>query len=92
MVLCAASSDSGVLPPMHAFLYKLGIKGYQLRRVGIVENGTWAPTAGKTICNMLEQMKNIEIISPILTIRSAWKEDNQQDLEMLVEGVIGEEC
>jgi hypothetical protein len=52
-----------------------------------VENGTWAPTAGKTICSMLEQMKNIEIVSPVLTIRSAWKEDYQQDLEMLVEGV-----
>jgi hypothetical protein len=36
---------------------------------------------------MLQQMKNIDIVSPILTIRSAWKEDYQQDLEMLVEGV-----
>ena len=89
---CAASYDGGVFPPMHAFLYKLGIKGYQSRRVGVVENGTWAPTAGKTICSMLEQMKNIDIISPILTIRSAWKEDYQQDLEALVKGVIREEC
>ena len=40
---------------------------------------------------MLQQMKNIEIISPILTIRSAWKEECQQDLKKLVEGVIGEE-
>ena len=84
MVLCAASYDGGVFPPMHAFLYKLGIKGYQSRRVGVVENGTWAPTAGKTICSLLEQMKNIEIISPVLTIRSAWKEDYQQDFDTLV--------
>ena len=84
MVLCAASYDGGVFPPMHEFLYKLNIKGYQSRRVGIVENGTWAPTAGKTICSMLEQMKSIDIISPVLTIRSTWKEDYQQDLEMLV--------
>ena len=77
---------------MHEFLYKLGIKGYQSRRVGVVENGTWAPAAGKTICSMLEQMKNIDIISPILTIRSAWKEEYQQDLEALLAGVIGEEC
>jgi hypothetical protein len=41
---------------------------------------------------MLQQMKNIDIISPILTIRSAWKEDYQQDLEMLVEGVMREKC
>ena len=92
MVLCAASYDGGVFPPMHAFLYKLGIKGYQSRRVGVVENGTWAPTAGKTICSILQQMKNVEIVSPVLTIRSAWKEDYQQDLEALLAGVIGEEC
>ena len=92
MVLCAASYDGGVFPPMHEFLYKLGIKGYQSRRVGIVENGTWAPTAGKTICSMLQQMKNIDIISPILTIRSTWKEDYQQDLDALVDGVMREEC
>ena len=60
------------------------IKGYQSRRVGVVENGTWAPTAGKTICSMLQQMKNINVVSPILTIRSAWKEDYQQDLEALI--------
>ena len=77
---------------MHAFLYKLGIKGYQSRRVGVVENGTWAPTAGKAICSMLQQMKNIDVVSPILTIRSTWKEDYQQDLDALVKGVIGEEC
>jgi hypothetical protein len=41
---------------------------------------------------MLEQMKNIEIVSPALTIRSSWKEDYQQDLEKLVEGMIGENC
>jgi hypothetical protein len=57
-----------------------------------VENGTWAPTAGKTMCSMLQQMKNIDMVTPILTIRSAWKEDNQQDLDMLVKGMIGEEC
>ena len=91
MVLCAASYDGGFFPPMHEFLYKLGIKGYQSRRVGVVENGTWAPTAGKTMCCILEQMKNIEIVSPILTIRSAWKEDYQQDLEALVKGVISED-
>jgi hypothetical protein len=41
---------------------------------------------------MLQQMKNIDMVTPILTIRSAWKEDNQQDLDMLVKGMIGEEC
>lgn len=84
MVLCASSYDAGVFPPMHIFLYKLGIKGYQSRRVGLVENGTWAPTAGKTMHAMLETMKDITILSPVLTIRSAWKEENSSTLDELL--------
>ena len=84
MVLCASSYDAGLFPPMHTFLHKLSIKGYQSRRVALVENGTWAPTAGKVMCHMLETMKNIQIVSPILTIRSAWKESNQETLDQLL--------
>ena len=84
MVLCASSYDAGVFPPMHIFLYKLGIKGYQSRRIGLVENGTWAPTAGKTMRAMLETMKDITILSPMLTIRSAWKEENGTTLDELL--------
>ena len=84
MVLCSSSYDAGLFPPMHTFLYKLSIKGYQSRRVALVENGTWAPTAGKVMCQMLETMKNIQIVSPILTIRSAWKEENQETLDQLL--------
>ena len=87
MVLCASSYDSGVFPPMHIFLYKLGIKGYQSRRVALVENGTWAPTAGKTMRGMLETMKNINIVEPTLTIRSAWKEEYEEQLQTLVESI-----
>ena len=84
MVLCASSYDAGLFPPMHTFLHKLGIKGYLSRRVALVENGTWAPTAGKVMRGMLETMKNIQIVSPILTIRSAWKESNQETLDQLL--------
>ena len=84
MVLCASSYDAGLFPPMDTFLHKLSIKGYQSRRVALVENGTWAPTAGKVMRGMLETMKNIQIVSPILTIRSAWKESNQETLDQLL--------
>ena len=84
MVLCASSYDAGLFPPMHTFLHKLSIKGYQSRRVALVENGTWAPTAGKVMCHMLETMKNIQIVSPVLTIRSAWKEENQETLDQIL--------
>ena len=85
MVLCSSSYDAGLFPPMHTFLHKLSIKGYQSRRVALVENGTWAPSAGKVMCHMLEAMKNIHILSPIPTIRSAWKEENQETLDQLLQ-------
>lgn len=88
MVLCASSYDGGVFPPMHVFLYKLGIKGYQQRQVALVENGTWAPCAGKTMRGMLETMKDIQIAEPMLTIRSAWKEEYQESLERLVDSIL----
>jgi flavorubredoxin len=62
MVLCASSYDAGVFPPMHVFLYKLGIKGYQSRQVALVENGSWAPSAGKTMRGMLEAMNFAALI------------------------------
>ena len=49
LIVCASSYDGNVFPPMHYFLWKLGIKGYQDRTVGIVENGTWVPSAGKAM-------------------------------------------
>ena len=84
IVLCASSYDTGVFPPMYMFLYKLCNKNYQSRRVALVENGTWAPTAGKTMRTLLESMTDIEIISPMLTIRSAWKEEYHATLNELL--------
>ena len=49
LVVCAASYDGDVFPPMHTFLWKLKMKAFQGRKVGIVENGTWAPSAGKAM-------------------------------------------
>ena len=88
MVLCASSYDAGVFPPMHVFLYKLGIKGYQSRKVALVENGTWAPSAGKTMRSMLEEMKDVQIVEPMLTIRSAWKEEYQEQLDTLIDSIL----
>ena len=84
MVLCASSYDAGLFPPMYVFLYKLGSKGYQSRRVALVENGTWAPTAGKVMRGMVEAMEDIEVVSPTLTIRSAWKKENDAVLVELI--------
>ena len=87
MVVCASTYDAGVFPVMHDFLHHLQIKNYQKRRVGILENGSWAPAAGKVMHAMLENMKDIEIVEPVVTIRSRMKEADLPALEALAEAV-----
>ena len=88
MIVCASSYDAGVFPVMHDFLFHLQIKNYQKRRVGILENGSWAPTAGKVMRSMLESMKEIEIVEPTVTIRSRMKEADLPAIEALAEAII----
>ena len=83
MVVCAASYDADVFPPMHDFLHHLKLKNYQNRRVAIVENGSWAPTAGRVMRSMLEGMKNITIVDTMVTIRSRMKESDLPAMEQL---------
>lgn len=87
MVLCAASYDGGVFPCMQDFLNHLQAKAYQNRRVALVENGTWAPSAAKVMKGMLESMKNITILEPVVTIRSAMKESDMDAIDALVKSV-----
>lgn len=88
LVVCASSYDGDVFPPMHTFLWKLGIKAYQNRTVGIVENGTWAPSAGRAMRALLEPMKNVTIVEPQVTIRSAMKEADIPALEALADAIL----
>ena len=83
MVVCAASYDADVFPPMHDFLHHLKIKAYQKRRVAIMENGSWAPTAGRVMRAMLETMKAVEIVEPVVTIRSRMKDSDIPVMEQL---------
>lgn len=89
MVVCAASYDADVFPPMYDFLHHLKMKNYQKRRVAIVENGSWAPTAGRVMRAMLEGMKEIEIIEPVVTIRSRMKEGDLAAMELLSTSLLG---
>ena len=88
MVVAAASYDGGVFPPMHDFLHHLQIKGYQKRRVGIVENGSWAPVAGRVMRSMLEQMKQVEIVEPMVTINARMKRGDIPQLEALADAMV----
>ena len=85
MVLAAASYDGGVFPCMQDFLNHLQSKAVQNRTVGIIENGTWGPTAGRTMKGILETMKNITIVEPMVTIRSAMKESDLPAMEALAD-------
>ena len=85
VVLAASSYNARVFPPMEHFLTKLRDRNYQNRKVGIIENGSWAPSAGKCMKAILSEMKNIEIIEPMVTIKSAMKEENIEELEKLAE-------
>lgn len=87
MVLAAASYDAGVFPVMQDFLHHLQAKAYQNRTVGIIENGTWAPTAAKTMKGILDTMKNINVVQPVVTIKSTLKESDVAGLNELAEAL-----
>lgn len=87
MVVAGASYDGGVFPCMQDFLHHLQSKAYQKRTVGILENGSWGPTAGRTMKTILETMKNITIVEPMVTIKSTLKEENMADLEALADAI-----
>lgn len=88
MILCAASYDGGVFPCMQDFLHHLQAKAYQKRRVGILENGSWAPTAAKTMKGILDGMKAVEIVEPVVTIKSTLKEADIPALEKLADAML----
>ena len=88
LVVAAASYDADVFPPMHDFLHHLKLKAYQKRRVGIIENGSWAPCAGRVMKGLLETMKEIEIVEPMVTIRSAMKQGDIPALEALADAML----
>ena len=83
MILAAPSYNAGVFPPMQQFLHHLQSKNYQNRKIGIIENGSWAPSAAKTMKEIISKMKNIEICEPTVTIISKMNENNIAELEKL---------
>ena len=88
IVVAAASYDGGVFPVMHDFLHHLQIKNYQKRRFGIVENGSWAPSAGRVMREMIEAMKDCLIVEPMVTIRSRMKPADEAQLTLLADSML----
>ena len=88
MVLCASSYDAGVFLPMHDFLNHLTVKTYQNRKVFMMENGTWAPSAARTMKQIAEGWKNVEVLEPVVTIKSTMKSTDIPNIETLADAVV----
>lgn len=87
LIVASSSYNADLFPPMKQFLDRLKERNYQNRKVGIIENGSWAPTAGRCMKKTLEEMKNIEIVEPIITIKSRMNEENIEQMKKLAEGI-----
>lgn len=88
VVVAASSYNAGVFPPMEQFLHHLLSKNYQNRKVGIIENGTWAPSAAKCMKDILDKMQNIEICEPVVTIKSTVKPETIEKLNELADSIL----
>ena len=87
LILASSSYEGGVFPKMQEFLLHLQSKSYQNRKIGIIENGSWAPSAGRTMRGILDSMKNIEIVEPMVTIWSKMKDSEIEEIEKLAESM-----
>ncbi|MBQ2162829.1 MAG: MBL fold metallo-hydrolase [Bacteroidales bacterium] len=88
IILAAASYDAGLFTPMYEFLHRLQIKGWQRKKVGLLENGSWAPSAGRVMKEMLGTMKDIEIVEPMVTIRSRMHREDFPAMDELAEAIL----
>ena len=88
LVVASSTYDGGLFPCMEDFLLHLKAKNFQKRTVGLMENGSWAPMAGKKMREILEGMKEITILEPVVTIKSTVKEDTLKVMEELADKLI----
>ena len=87
LIVASSSYNTGLFPPMDHFLHRLKERNFQKRKVGIIENGSWAPSAGKCMKNILQDMKDIEIIEPVITIKSTMTDDNLKQMKNLADEI-----
>ena len=88
LIVASSSYNAGLFPPMKQFLDHLKERNYQNRTVGILENGSWAPSAGKCMKATLEEMKNINMIEPIITIKSTMSDENISQMEEMADKIL----
>lgn len=92
MIVASSTYNMEIFPCMEQFLNHLKGKNYQNRKVGIIENGSWAPNSGKLMKEIFEKMKNITICKDLITIKSTMKENNIIQMEKLADEILDKEC
>lgn len=85
LVVACPTYDGALFPAVEDFLYHLKIKNYQSRRVALIENGTWAPMAGKKMKEYFEGMKNITLCDTAVTVKSTLNEASAEQLKALAD-------
>ena len=88
MIVACPTYDAGLFPFMEKFLRHLKHKNYQNRTVGIIENGSWAPAAAKNMKELLEQMKDITIVEPIIHIKTTMNKENEEEMKKLAKAIL----
>ena len=88
MVIAAPTYDAGLFPATEDFLNHLKNKNFQNRKVAVIENGSWAPMAGKIISTKLQEMKDIIKIEPTVTIKTTMTEQNIEELKALAKNIL----
>jgi flavorubredoxin len=88
LVLAAATYNADVFPPMRQFITWLTDRGYRNRTVGLIENGSWAPMAGKVMRGLLEGCKDVTILEPVVSIRSALNAESEAQLAALKDALV----
>ena len=88
MVLAASSYDAGLFPPMYDFIHHLQLKTWQKREVALIENGSWAPSAGRVMTQMMQEMKDITIKGDLVTLRGKMKPADIPALEALADAIL----
>ena len=87
MILASPTYDMSLFPDTEKFLRRLKHKNYQNRKVGIIQNGSWAPASGKLMKDLFSEMKNIEIVEPMVTIKTRMTEETEKQMEELVKNI-----
>ena len=88
VILAASSYNAEVFPPMEQFLSHLRGKNYQNRKIGLIENGSWAPSAAKCMKEFIAGMKNITLCEKVVTIKSTMNDANIDEMQILAEEIL----